>query len=363
MAERTGDYEWRGEGEGAEIVLFAPEGVSDAAFGRALPAARLAGVEGPVYAAASAEGFGWAVASSSHAAPDLVSVPARGVLLTAEARAGGIGVAPEGLPGFVRRKLSEVRLPAPGGAGVRGACEAGALRAAEDGLIEEEDLPFFGRGGGDPDALGRRALSAGERDWERVFGDLDVAEATGMPDSGRAGALGIEDGALALVVRVGAGDLGRLALAAHRERVLVGVRGGDFGAEEDLPAAPFETEEAADFLAALDAAAGFADGRAALAVYALRRALGDAAGALGVRAAWAVGGAERGGPGDGLVHRRRLAAAARGGVLVAGSRVAAGTGNMWGSAPPFGVTEHEGRWPWEMAGLLERLVDLGLLGG
>jgi tRNA-splicing ligase RtcB (3'-phosphate/5'-hydroxy nucleic acid ligase) len=36
----------------------------------------------------------------------------------------------------------------------------------------------------------------------------------------------------------------------------------------------------------------------------------------------------------------------------------AGTGNMWASAPPFGVPEEEGRWPWEEAGLLERLATL-----
>ena len=45
-------------------------------------------------------------------------------------------------------------------------------------------------------------------------------------------------------------------------------------------------------------------------------------------------------------------------MLVSGSYAAAGTGNMWSSAPPFGVPEDEGRWPWEEAGLLERLAAL-----
>lgn len=360
MAEHVGDYEWRGEGDGAEVVLYAPD---DSAFGHVLTAARLPGVQSPVYAVASPEGFGWVAASTSHVAPNVASVPVRGVLLTADVPVEALGLPPEGLPNLVRRRFAEVRLPALDGAGVRGVCEVGALRAAEYGLIEEEDLPFFGPRGGDPDSLGRRAITAGERAWTERPGDLDVVRVARILDTDGAEALGIGAGALALVVRVGAGDLGRLALAAHRERVLGRVRGGDFGAHEDLPAAPAETEEAADLLAALGASAGFADGRAALAVYALRRALGDVAGGLRVRAAWKIGGVERGEEGDGFLHRRGLGAVARGEVLVAGSRVVAGTGKMWGSAPPFGVTEHEERWPWEEAGLVERLADLGLLGG
>lgn len=356
MAERAGDYEWRGEGEEAEVVLFAPD---DSAFGRVLPVARLPGVEGPVYAAASSEGFGWVAASASHVALDFVSLPERGVLLTAGAPVEGLGVPPGELPNLIRRRLSETRLPALDAAGVREICGTGALRAAEDGLIEEEDLPFFG-GGGDPDSLGRRALTAGEREWTEPAGDPQPSEVVRILDADGAGELGIEPGALALVVRVGAGGLGRLTVAAHRERILDRVRGGDFGAEEDLPAAPVETGEAADVLAALGASAGFADGRAALAVYALRRALGDMAGGLSLRAAWTVGGMERG---EAVLHRGGLAAAAEGDAFVSGSRVAVGTGKMWGSAPPFGVTEHEGRWPWEEAGLLERLVDLRVLGG
>lgn len=360
MAEYAGDYEWRGEGDGAEVILYAPEGFSDSAFERALTAARLPGVESPVYAAASSEGFGWVAASSSHVAPDLVSIPARGVLLTADAPVDGLDVPPRELPNLIRRRLAEVRLPSLDGAGVRSVCEEGALRSAEDGLIEEEDLPFFGLRSGDPDSLGRRAITAGERDWTELPADLDVARVTEVLDTEGAETLGIEAGALALVARVGAGDLGRLALAAHRERILGRVRGDDFGADEDLPAAPAETEEAADLTAALGASAGFADGRAALAVYALRRTLGDVVGALRLRAAWTVGGVEHG---ERVLHRRGLAAVAGGEVLATGSGVVVGTGKMRGSAPPFGVTEFQGRWPWEEAGLLERLADLGLLEG
>jgi hypothetical protein len=88
----------------------------------------------------------------------------------------------------------------------------------------------------------------------------------------------------------------------------------------------------------------------------LRRSLGDVTGGLDIRAAWRVGGIEeRGGR---LVHRRSLAAVGDGEVLVSGSNAAAGTGNMWSSAPPFGVPESEGRWPWEEVGLLERLAAL-----
>jgi tRNA-splicing ligase RtcB (3'-phosphate/5'-hydroxy nucleic acid ligase) len=88
----------------------------------------------------------------------------------------------------------------------------------------------------------------------------------------------------------------------------------------------------------------------------LRRVLGDTAGGLDIRAAWRTGGIEER---DGrLVHRSGLAWAESGHVLVCGSYAAAGTGNMWASAPPFGVPEEEGRWPWEEAGLLERLAML-----
>ena len=85
MAEHAAEYEWRGEGDEAEVVLYAPE---DSAFERALPAARLPGVEGPVYAAASPEGFGWAAASTTHVAPDLFSPPLRGLRIAAVSSTG-----------------------------------------------------------------------------------------------------------------------------------------------------------------------------------------------------------------------------------------------------------------------------------
>ena len=369
MAEHAGDFEWRGEGEEAEIAVYAPdEGAAEAALGRALPAGRLPGVETPIYVASSTEGFGSVALSPTHAAPDLVSAPARGLLLVAEASVGDLGVSPEEIPNLVYGNLSGVGLPALSAAGVRRMGEEGALAAAEDGLIEEEDLALFGSTDGDPegdpegdpDALGRRATAAGTRDWD-VLGDRSagvLVYGVGETfDADGAGALGLEPGVLVVVVRVGAGDLGRLALAAHRERIAGRVRGdAGFGPGEDLPAAPAETEEAADLLAVAGASAHFADARAALLVYAVRRAVAPLAGRLGLRAAWRVGGLrERDGS---LVHRAGLAAAGEGRVLTAGGSVAVGMGNMWASAPPFGVPESDGRWAWEEAGLAERVARL-----
>ena len=176
-------------------------------------------------------------------------------------------------------------------------------------------------------------------------------------DAEGAGSLGLEPGMLALVIRAGSGELGRLALAGHRERILARIMGGeDLGSGRDLPATPTGTEEAADLVAAAHAAANLSDGRAALYLYALRRALEDFAGDLGLRAAWTVGGFET--SNGFLVHRRDLASVEGGGVLVSGGFVTAGTGNMLRSAPPFGAPEIEGRWPWEEAGLLERWAGL-----
>ena len=352
MAEHAGEYEWRGEGDEAEVVLYAPD---DSAFGRALPAAGLPGVESPVYAAASQEGFGWAAASTTHAAPDLLSAPLRGLLLTAGTRSENLGVQPRELSGRLMRDLSEVgsRLPPLNEAGVGRLCESGARAAAEDGLIEEEDLPLLGVLPGDADALGRRALAAGPREWEGGVGP-DLMVVTRILDSEGAESMGLEVGTLVLVVRVDAGDLCRLALAVHRERILV--RSEDFGASSDLPAAPVESGEAEDLVAAVQAAANFADARAARAIWMLRRILSEVVGGLDIRAAWRAGGVEeREGR---LVHRGGLASVEYGNVLVSGSYVAAGTGNMWASAPPFGVQEEEGRWPWEEAGLLERRTML-----
>ena len=357
MVEHAAEYEWRGEGEGAEVVLYAPdESVADLAFERVSRATRLPGLESPLCAAASRGDLGWAAVSASHAAPDLSSVPVRGLLLVAEAATRDLGVG----PGEIRPLLSEVRLPRLTAAWTRRICETGARSAAEEGLIEEEDLPFLDPLAGDADALDRRAISAGDRDWH----DLESVRACGVGEVLDAGAtedLGLDEGAFALVVSVGAGELGRLALARHRERIAGRVRAGDFGAEEGLPAAPFETGEASDLLSALHAAANFADGRAALLLYALRRALEEFAGALSPRAAWRVGGIEAWG--GSLAHRGNLAVAGEGDVLVAGSSLVAGTGKMFHSVPPFGAPESGGIHPWEEAGLLERWVDLGPPGG
>jgi tRNA-splicing ligase RtcB len=356
MVERAADYEWRGEGEGAEVVLYTPEErVADSAFDRILPTTRLPGVESPVYAAASPEGLGWAAVSASHAAPDLVSVPARGLLLVADATLGDLTVPPAEVPRMLPRRLSGVRLPHLAGAGVRRICEAGARAAAGDGLIEEEDLPLLDPRPGDADALGRRTISAGTREWDHL-GEVRAYGVGEVLDTGAAEGLGLDGGTFALVVSVGAGDLGRLALAGHRERIAGRVRGGDFGAGEDLPAAPLDTEEAADLLAAVGAAANFADGRAALLLYTLRRALEEFAGRLSLRAAWRIGGIEvRDGS---LVHRSNLAAAGEGGVLVSGGSVVAGMGKMSGSVPPFGALGDDGHRPWEEAEVLERWADL-----
>ncbi len=336
------------------MVLYAPGDFAPApAFERVLPATRLPGVESPVYAAASPEGLGWVAVSTSHAAPDLTSVPARGLLLVADAALENLGVPPEEVTRLIWRRLSETRLPRLTGAGARRICEGGAIGAAEDGLIEEEDLPLFGLFAGDADALGRRAISAGTRDWDRP-GNVRACEIGEVLNAGGAESLGLEPGTLALVVSAGAGDLGRLALAGHRERIAG--RGGDFGAEEDLPAAPAGTGEAADLLAAVGAAANFADGRSALLLYALRRTLADTVGALSLRAAWRIGGIE---DRDGsFAHRSNLAATGDGEVLVSGGGVVAGTGKMVGSVPPFGAPEDDGRHPWEEAGVLERWADL-----
>jgi len=352
LAEHVAEFEWRGEGEEAEIVLFAPD---DAAFERVLPATRLPGVESPVYAAASQRGFGWAAVSATHVAPDLLSLPTRGLLLVAGTRSENLGVNARELLNRMLRDFPEVgsRLPSPSEAGIGRLCESGARAAAEDGLIEEEDLELLDARPGDADALGRRALSAGPRDWQEALRP-ELGVVTEVLDTEGAENLGLELGALAIVIRGDAGDVGRLALAAHRERLQA--RSEDFGAVLDLPAAPVECWEAEDLFVATQASANFADARVARTVWMLRRLLGEAVGGLDILAAWRVGGVEeREGR---LVHRKDLALLEDGNALVSGKDAAVGTGNMFSSAPPFGVPEGEGRWPWEEAGLLERLAAL-----
>ena len=138
MAEHAAEYEWRGEADEAEIVLYAP----DDALERVLPAASLPGAESPVYAAASQSGFGWAAVSTTHICPDLLSAPLRGLLLVAETRSENLGGNPRGLMNRILRDLPEAgsRLPSLNEAGVGRLCEWGARAAAEDGLIEEGDL-------------------------------------------------------------------------------------------------------------------------------------------------------------------------------------------------------------------------------
>lgn len=358
MIEHSADYEWRGEGEGAEVVLYAPGStVAGWAFEQALPSARLPGVMSPVYAAASSRSFGWVAASETHVAPDLVSAPEWGLLLITDTPVERVG-APEEVSRQIRRRLSEVALPNIGDAGVRRVAESGALWAAEEGLIEEEDLPSLSTLVGDADALGRRALSAGTRDWTRP-GTVRAFRVAEILDSEGAGGLGIEVGSLALVVRVGAEDLGRISLASHRERISVRASNEDFGAPVDLPAAPVETGEARDLVVAVQTAANYAAGRAALIVYALRRALADA-GDLRLRAAWKIGGLEER---DGkALHRNGLAAVGVSEAFIAGRMVAAGTGELLGSAPPFEAPEKDGRWVWEEAGILTRWMALEPLG-
>ena len=361
MAEQAANFEWRGDGEAAEVVLYVPNPtVADWAFELALPTTRLPGVMSPIYGAASSRGprlsrsFGWVVASETHAAPDLMSEPERGLLLVTDAPIEGVGALEEVLR-LVSRRLPEVTLPGVSDAEVRRISEFGAHWAAEEGLIEEEDLPFFAPSIGDADVLGRRSLSAGVRDWTRP-GEVRTFRVSEILDSERAGEMGLEAGALALVVSAGAEDLARLAIAGHRERILAKTASGDFDAPTDLPAAPVDTEEGQDLLAATGASANYAAGRSSLVAYALRRALGDDIGTLQLRAAWEVGGLE---VRDGKVlHRNGLAAVGDEEVLVSGKSVVAGTGGMLGSAPPFEAPEEEGRWPWEEAGILARWAIL-----
>lgn len=361
MVERAADFEWRGEGEGAEIVLYAPDdATAERAFEQTLPAASLPGVASPVYAAASGIDLGWVAVSETHTAPDLFSTPARGLLLVADASAAELGVSPGGVGDLILRNLSEVSVPRFGGTEARRAVEDGALWAAEEGLISEEDLALFGATvGGEPDALLQRALSAGERDFDRRQ-RVAVYRAVEILDAERAEVLGLSSGALVLCVRTASEDLGRIALAAHRERILGRIWSGEFGATAELPAAPLETVEAADLLAAARAIANYADARAALRLYELRQALAGEGG-ITLQAAWRLGGLSQE---DGLLlHRRNLAAVERGNTLVAWDSVALGTGAMRGSAPPFGTSFEEDPWAWEEAGLLERVVFLGPVGG
>ena len=358
MAEQTGDYEWRTEGEQAEVVVYA---LDDESAGSALKsvavAADLPGAQGPVYAVVSPSQYGWVAASTSHVAPDLLSAPEYGVMFVADTPVDNPGLPPREMARRIPRDLYETSLPILGTAAVREAAEAGAAWAAGEGFIEEEDLSrftdsAFAGPAGDPDALGRRAVSAGGRWWDPRSTPVGAFRVAEILDTAGAEELDLDPGSLALVTTVGSGDLGRLALATHRDRI--SSRG--FAAPGSLPAAPVETEEAEDLLAAASAAANYAAARAALQIFLLRRALGELMGGLRIVAVWRVGGLQRR---EGLlVHYQNLAAVGSGEAMVAGKSVAAGTGAVFGSAPAFGVEEREGRWAWEEAGLLERRATL-----
>lgn len=353
MAERSGDFEWRAEGDEAEVVLYAKD---DSALERILPATRLPGVESPVYSVATSHNFGYIIASYSHVASDLISASTRGMLLTTGTSVDNLGVSVDELAGLMFRNLSEVTLPRLDGSGVRRVCESGAWISAESGIIEEEDLQFFDANTGDPDSLGRRALTVGGRELD-LLAKVRLYVVEDIQDSESAERLDLEPESIVLSIEAGAGDLGRLALAAHRERILGRIRAGiDFDADRDLPAAPLDSEEAADLLAASSAAENFADGRSARTLYALRRSLNGIVGEIRPVASWKVGGFE---DRDGsMLHRRGLARVSEGEALVCGGSVASGKGALRGSAPIFDVPEQEGSWMWEESGLLDRLAKL-----
>ena len=356
MSEWAASFEWHQEGEEAKVVIYAPDAtIAEACFERALPTTRLLGIISPIYAVASSatsNEFGWVVASESHVAPTLFSAPEWGLIITADAAVKGLGALEE-VPRLIDRKLSEVVLPDVGQAEVRRLCELGSLWAAEKGLIEEEDVPHLNVLPGDADALGRRALSAGLRDWTRP-GRVRALRVAEILDSARAEDLGLEMGALVFAVAAGAEDLGRLCLASHRERISARASSGDFATSDHLPATPIDSQEARDIVAAACAAANYAAGRAALVVYALRRALEDI-GVLNLRAAWMIGGVDER---DGQArHRNGLVALEAGEVFVGDSSVSAGTGRMMESVPPFEALKDE-RWVWEEAGILTRWATL-----
>ncbi|WP_047864201.1 RtcB family protein [Rubrobacter aplysinae] len=357
MAERSGDYEWRIEGEEAEGLLYGPDEsvLSYPRLRSGIEAAtRLPGVEGPVYAAASPHGGGWSVSSSSHVAPGLVSAPRAGVLLVASSPVEKLGLTPDGLSRLLERRLAEIPIPALDDAAVYAACESGGRWAAEEGFIEEEDLDLLGSPvvWGEPDALGGRAVSAGGREWNPRGGDPVRAMVVGeVFDSEAAEETGVYKGALVFSASVGSSELGRIALEGHRQRIL----SRDFGDSERLVAAPAGTGEAADLTAAVGAATNYAIARLSLLVYALRRAMREVAGGLIPAAQWIIGGIEEC---DGaMVHRNALARLGPGEPLVCGDALACGTGAMLQSAPPFSPGAGD-RWPWEEAGTLKRITRL-----
>lgn len=362
MTERTGDHEWRIESDEAEAFLYSQDdtALEYPRLRAGIEAAtRLPGLTAPVYAAASPHGSGWVVSSNSHVAPGLASAPRAGLLLVADSPLHRLGLPPAELSRLLARRLSETPVPAVGEGALRAACETGAVWAAEEELIEEEDLFVLGSLSvrGEADALGVRALSAGSREWDPRFGGAVNAWAVGETlDSEATEALGLYEGAVVFAASAGSAELGRLALEGHRQRII----SREFGDSERLAAAPSGTEEAADLVAASEAAANYALARVSLLVYALRRAMGAVVGEMSLSSCWATGGLqERDGA---TVHRSSLARIGAGEPLACGDALARGTGAMLGSAPPFSPGGEE-RWTWEEAGLLERVARFEEPGG
>lgn len=374
--DHSGEFEWRGDGEEAEVVVYAPDAeAARRGFERAMRAASLPGARSPVYVVSSSPGeYGHAVVSESHVAPDLASAPGRAVLLCAEGSAAdfarNLGVSPEEVRRELPRRLGEARysLPRLNAAGVRRMCEYGALAAAGSDVISEDDLslltPFPEA---DPDSIGGRAIAGGGRDWDVAEAKTTALAIAEILDRDALDDLGLEPEQLVIHLEVGRGELGRLAFASHRERVRERVLGGAFdrvGDGSTLYAAPRDTEEAQDFLTASAAASNFADSLASLAIFILRRALRDVAGGLSVRASWRVGGASRDGAATKTIHREGLASVAEGEAVFCGYTggedggvLSRGTGGMYGSGPAFAMRET--RSPWQECGLLEEIAVLG----
>ncbi len=354
MTEQANEFEWRREGEEAEIVVNAPDSsIAEIAMQKAAPFATLPGVTNPVHAAASPESFGCVVASETHASATLFSPPERSVLLVVDASGPG-RPSPEELTGIAMRALSDARTTAPSERYVRRLCEEGGRAAAEEGLMGEEDLVFFPSAPGDADALGRRAIEAGVRGWRELPESVEALVVAEVLDPAGLDELGLERGSLVMVLRSDAGELGRLAISSHRDRIQS--RAGGFGMECGPVAAPLDSEEALDLLSASNAAANFADGRMASTLYAIQNSVTEAVGEPRIRASWRIGGIQE--DGGVATHRTGLASVAEGRAVVSGGVLGCGTGNMYRSAPPFSVMEYDGRHAWEEAGLLVRWARL-----
>lgn len=369
--EHAEDFIWRGDGEEAEVVVYAPDAeAARRGFERASRAASLPGAEGPVYAAVSVPGYGHAVSSSESVSPEMASAPERGLLLSCEAPgedfARRLGVAGHQAGREVARRVGEAMygLPRMNASAMRRVCEVGAEVAASEGVIEEEDLAFLDPLPGDPDSAGRRALLAGEREWGQRFADIDPFSIIEVLDSDALEGFGVEPEGLLIGLSVGAGEMGRIAFSLHRERIAHRILSRDFdhvpdpsGGGASLCIAPFETEEAQDFVAASGTVSNFADALAALSLLVVRRALGGVVGEMEVRSAWRSGGV--GITGEGAAHRYDLASSGDGDQILSGGALCSGTGAMRSSAPMFPVEGPDGLWPWEEAGLLGRIARLG----